>query len=213
MGAFTSWNVFCWSTSFEWKEVGFFSFTLTWNAGQPFEVRRLHKKSARNRSQKTGMGRFISLIFAVIICFSLRPFPRLFLCTGFLYAQGRQFARCRDPPSFFFWQLTSGRQQKKCQQCQPPIKRTGPKPANLFPQSFHQEATTEVQRRAAEWERQIEHLDAKELLKKSSSSRGFFYFLLCFWWKLLGIFDLGVVSVSYVFLFRFCLVLSGLLVH
>lgn len=41
------------------------------------------------------------------------------------------------------------------------------------PNRFHQEATTEVQRRAAEWERQIEHLDAKELFNVKLS-RGFF---------------------------------------
>ena len=31
------------------------------------------------------------------------------------------------------------------------------------PSPFPEEAATEVQRRAAEWERQIEHLDAKEI--------------------------------------------------
>lgn len=107
-----------------WKEI------LPMNAETWQEI--LKKSSQR----KGWMHRFISLIFAVIICFSLRPFPRLFLCTGFLSAQGRQSARCRDPPSFFFGQLTSGRQQKKSQQCQPPIKRTSPKPRTSSPKRF-----------------------------------------------------------------------------
>lgn len=148
--------------------------------------------------------------------FLFAPSAPLFFVHRVCICAGRQSVRCRDSPNFYSWQLTSGRQQKNCQQCQPPWKRTGPKSLpNLFPQSFppnrfHQEATTEVQRRAAEWERQIEHLDAKELLKKSSSSRGFFWrFLVLFDENCLKIFDRGVVSVSW----GFCLVLLGLLVH